>query len=175
MERLTERRDGWVMRNGCHWPCRTCHVAGCADISTIIERLAAYEDTGLMPEEVTALQASNQELKKEALRAIKHFEAQAQSNYKPFREAGELAVAALRTQADTPPNAPLTLEELLEMDGEPVWVEIPTGRVAEWCISKFDPLMNRVRFWCSGGGWFDGRNVGKSLFVYRRRPEEGTT
>lgn len=67
MERLTERRDGWVMRNGCHGPCRTCHVAGCADISTIIERLAAYEDTGLMPEEVTALQASNQELKKEAL------------------------------------------------------------------------------------------------------------
>ena len=30
-------------------------------------KLAAYEDTGLTPEEVTALQASNQELKKEAL------------------------------------------------------------------------------------------------------------
>lgn len=131
MERLTERRDGWVMRNGCHGPCRTCHVAGCADISTIIECLAAYEDTGLTPEEIMALI--------------------------PL------------------PKDPLTLEELLEMDGEPVWVEIPTGRVAEWCISKFDPLMNRVRFWCSGGGWFDGRNVGKSLFVYRRRPEEGTT
>ena len=32
-----------------------------------LDRLAAYEDTGLAPEEVTALQASNQELKKEAL------------------------------------------------------------------------------------------------------------
>ena len=32
-----------------------------------IDRLADYEDTGLTPEEVTALQASNQELKKEAL------------------------------------------------------------------------------------------------------------
>ena len=72
----------------------------------------------------------------------------------------------------SPPNALLTLEELREMDGEPVWVEIPINMVSEWCIAKFDPLMNRVRLWCSGGGWFDGRNVGKSLFVYRRKPKE---
>lgn len=70
------------------------------------------------------------------------------------------------------PNDPLTLEELREMDGKPVWVEIPTCIVAEWCISKVDPLMNRVRLWGAGGGWFDGRNVGKSLFAYRRKPEE---
>lgn len=30
--------------------------------------------------------------------AIKHFEAQAQCNYKPTREAAELAIVALRTQ-----------------------------------------------------------------------------
>lgn len=71
-----------------------------------------------------------------------------------------------------PPNDPLILEELREMDGEPVWVEIPINMVSEWCIAKFDPLMNRVRLWCSGGGWFDGRNVGKGLFVYRRKPKE---
>ena len=71
-----------------------------------------------------------------------------------------------------PSNDQLTLEELREMDGEPVWVEIPTNMVSEWCIAKFDPLMNRVRLWCSGGGWFDGRNVGKSLFVYRSKPKE---
>lgn len=41
------------------------------------------------------------------------------------------------------PNGPLTLEELREMDGEPVWVEIPEHRVKEWCIAKFDPLMGR--------------------------------
>lgn len=42
---------------------------GCEDcpIRKAIDRLAAYEDTGLAPEEVAALQASNQELKKEAL------------------------------------------------------------------------------------------------------------
>lgn len=72
-------------------------------------------------------------------------------------------------------NEPLAPEELREMDGEPVWVEIPEGRVAEWCIAKWDPLMGRIRLWGSGGGWFDGRNCGKSVFVYRRRPEEGKT
>lgn len=31
-----------------------------------------------------------------------------------------------------PPNDPLNMDELLEMDGEPVWVS--TGRLSEWCI-----------------------------------------
>lgn len=55
MERLTERFDGWVMRKGCHGPCRTCHRAECADIYPMIDRLAAYEDTGLEPEEIMGL------------------------------------------------------------------------------------------------------------------------
>ena len=42
-------------------------------------------------------------------------------------------------------NEPLTQEELRKMDGKPVWVEIPEGRVAEWCIAKWDPLMGRIR------------------------------
>ena len=53
MERLTERFYGWVMRKGCHGPCRTCTRAECADIYPMIDRLAAYEDTGLEPEEIT--------------------------------------------------------------------------------------------------------------------------
>lgn len=52
MERLTERFDGWVMRKWCHGPCRTCNRVECADIYTMIDHLAAYEDTGLEPEEV---------------------------------------------------------------------------------------------------------------------------
>lgn len=36
-------------------------------LDKVIDRLADYEDTGLTPEEVTALQASNLELKKEAM------------------------------------------------------------------------------------------------------------
>lgn len=52
MERLTERFDGWAMRKDCHGPCRTCDRCECADIYPMIDRLAAYEDTGLGPEEV---------------------------------------------------------------------------------------------------------------------------
>ena len=40
---------------------------GFSAIDVAVNQLADYEDTGLTPEEVTALQASNQELKKEAL------------------------------------------------------------------------------------------------------------
>ena len=40
---------------------------GFSAIDAAVNRLADYEDTGLAPEEVAALQASNQELKKEAL------------------------------------------------------------------------------------------------------------
>lgn len=101
--------------------------------------------------------------------------------YSKGRNAGlNIARSALHDTTSTPtivplPNAPLTLEELREMDGEPVWVEIPEDRVTEWCIAKWDPLMGRTRLWGSGGGWFDGRNCGKSVFIYRRRPEGGTT
>ena len=40
---------------------------GFSAIDDAVNRLADYEDTGLAPEEVTSLQVSNQELKKEAL------------------------------------------------------------------------------------------------------------
>ncbi len=89
-----------------------------------------------------------------------------------FQEALVLALAALRAQQEAEKNDPLTLEELRVMDGEPVWVEIPKQRVAEWCIAKWDVLTGRTRLWCAGGGWFDSRNCRKSLFVYRRKPKE---
>jgi len=41
-----------------------------------------------------------------------------------FDEAVEMAVFALRAQAEEEKNEPLTLEELREMDGEPVWVKV---------------------------------------------------
>lgn len=62
MERLTERFDGWVMRKGCHGPCRTCNGCECADIYPMIERLADYEDTGLGPEDIDALRKREQGL-----------------------------------------------------------------------------------------------------------------
>lgn len=61
MERLTRRMcGGWGVMPG-------YELNTARGMKAVVDRLAAYEETGLTPEEVAALQASNQELKKEAL------------------------------------------------------------------------------------------------------------
>lgn len=62
MERLTERdKNGTAMAVCCGSECEynyCCEASGfseCRGIDDIIDRLAAYEDTGLEPEEITAL------------------------------------------------------------------------------------------------------------------------
>lgn len=75
--------------------------------------------------------------------------------------------AALRADAP-PPNDPLTLEELREMDGEPVWDSILSvyGFVnvrsfnGKGCIRYVD-------------NWTNPRCLVPGRY-YRRRPEEGT-
>ena len=68
----------------------------------------------------------------------------------------------------TPPNEPLTLEQLREMDGEPVWVE--TGnQFSDW--GKVD--FNRRRIWPFGtaGEWWDFRYYGDWVpYAYPPRP-----
>lgn len=107
-----------------------------------------------------------------------------------LREAGMVFALRMVDAAPTiapPPNAPLTLEELREMDGEPVWV-CRKGHVESgwWCfLAKFfddgDP-----------GGWVsdDGcisvkglyhvgylpyKGCGNAWLAYRRKLEEGAT
>ena len=67
-----------------------------------------------------------------------------------------------------PPNLPLTLEQLREMDGEPVWICHPLDkRSGAWALVdlKFD--MCRV----AGGGITVFENLGKTWLAYRHRPE----
>lgn len=63
MERLTRKKRHKVCDGGKH---PTKYTSG-HTFQEVVARLAAYEDTGLEPEEVVALQASNREIKKEAL------------------------------------------------------------------------------------------------------------
>lgn len=50
MERLTKRlEDGQVVFHECHGTCGTCDGATCYCIGTMVDRLAAYEDTGMEP------------------------------------------------------------------------------------------------------------------------------
>lgn len=80
--------------------------------------------------------------------------------------------AALRADAP-PPNAPLTMEELREMDGQPVYLAIDH----KWYVVN-------LNYWGPGGNrelcgvdmWGNGTSLSllAECGLYRRKPEEGT-
>ena len=65
---------------------------------------------------------------------------------------------------------PLTLEEMREMDGEPVWVQSPgVPEYGRWAIVEGvgeNCLFLRDDFTC--------HDYGKTWLAYRQKPEEGT-
>lgn len=71
-----------------------------------------------------------------------------------------------------PPNDPLTLEELREMDGEPVYIGF--GDCGEWAIIR---LEGDKIFLLHKNGIYGPVKIAFecSLNIYRRKPEEGTT
>lgn len=77
--------------------------------------------------------------------------------WEQINEAIDMAISAL-----SPPNEPLTLEELREMDGEPVWLDVADG---VWALVDTDDDC----VWLDRGGSIDiYKLTGK---VYRRPPE----
>lgn len=69
------------------------------------------------------------------------------------------------------PNEPLTLEELREMDGQPVWVEdvkhwalIDIGKGGQWDGVPF-------AIWAENGVRFCYNVIDRNLICYRRPPE----
>lgn len=80
-----------------------------------------------------------------------------------------------------PPNDTLTLEELREMDGEPVWVTPAKegGKILKrWmlleCFSE-DIDLFLFRPSCGIAQGYTGAGYGKIWLAYRRKLEEGTT
>ena len=65
-------------------------------------------------------------------------------------------------------DIPLTLEELREMDGEPVWVCEPNGTNGVWGLVDLEYQMVRLH----GGGLAIWENNDKSWLAYRRKPGE---
>lgn len=82
------------------------------------------------------------------------------------------ALALLRTHPEAQPNEPLTLEELQDMAGLPVWVESPgvdrkiSGR---WIIVEGAIPEDEVLF-CNGD--FNCWDYGRVWLAYRRPPKE---
>ena len=81
----------------------------------------------------------------------------------------------------TQPNEPLTLEELREMDEEPVWVKQLKGLSVcdtDWAVVEFrlqpDVKHDKIRVWWPGSEDEDTPSeddYGKTWLAYRRPPE----
>lgn len=81
----------------------------------------------------------------------------------------------------TQPNEPLTLEQLRQMDGEPVWVKQLKGlsvRDTDWAVVEFrlapDVKHDKIRVWWPGSEDEDTPSeddYGKTWLAYRRPPE----
>lgn len=107
--------------------------------------------------------------REEAIRRIKdHIKVHHIGEYPHIRiaEALNMAIAALRAQQEAEKNEPLTLEELREMEGEPVWLNIAGG---VWGLVDTDDDV----VWLDRGGSIDIRLLaGKA---YRHKPKEDAT
>ena len=92
-------------------------------------------------------------------------------------DAVDMAISALRQQGvtdkDVGKNEPLTPDELLKMDGEPVWVEFQDGSGGCWGlvhITTFNYIIFANGLFCTVGNPY----YGKTWLAYRQKPEEGT-
>ena len=83
-----------------------------------------------------------------------------------LKEALDMAIAPLPQ-----PNEPLTLEQLREMDGEPVWVQTPgIPKYGRWVIvAGVDTEDGQRTLYCQGD--YTCRNYGRDWLAYRRPPE----
>lgn len=71
----------------------------------------------------------------------------------------------------TPPNEPLTLDELREMDGEPVWGKsLITDKPGEWFILRVVEMSKTWFIACAGAeqGFGDKDTYGKTWLAYHR-------
>ena len=75
----------------------------------------------------------------------------------------------------TQPNEPLTLEQLREMDGKPVWVETGEVSIGEQIIGRWHILHSTsdlcVNF-MGGGNGYALSQYGKTWLAYRNKPEQ---
>ena len=95
------------------------------------------------------------------------------SRYTILREALDMAISALRQQETvTNRNEPLTLDELRQMDGEPVYCVEITGR-EEWLFRRDGGFADMYGEFTSDD-FMSWDNYGKLWWCYRQKPEEGT-
>lgn len=99
--------------------------------------------------------------------AIKHFEPYLDNECytDKHRQAVKMAIDALREQEDHAHPEPLTVEELCQMEGEPVWVQNLKVGKAFWMLAYKDCVSHR---W----GYLRYLDYGEAWVAYRTKWEE---
>lgn len=95
---------------------------------------------------------------------------------KGIRQAIALIKAHLRDQ----PNDPMTMKQLQEMDGEPVWIEADKwhikgkwGLVSVWAGPTGGKFTVYVFDTKTGPTLYPNQEYGRCWLAYRRKPEDG--
>lgn len=84
------------------------------------------------------------------------------------------AVQRLETLTKSKANDPLSLEELLEMDGEPVWVVFNDYPLGCWALVRLwsEPPHNIFLTFKSCVEYFADDMMRNGVKIYRQKPEE---
>ena len=113
-------------------------------------------------------------------KAISWFENRMKNTTMPgARAMFSMALSALREQQERENPKPLTLDELRQMDGEPVWLHTFSSvqkktNISQWAI--LESIGNSNAVFLKGGcnsritKWFC--NYGTTWLVYRHKPKE---
>ena len=153
MERLTEKHylgtDHYMKCSG------NCNVdmdcIDCPSFDCLVERLAAYEDTGLTPEEVTALQKDWSDL------------------CTTIGEYGGLDRVKELAEADK--DGRVVVLPCKVGDGLWTFCSYPVKQVYSFTVTDISTLNGRTMLNTSRCGVIDARDVGKTVFLTREEAE----
>lgn len=98
------------------------------------------------------------------------FSKTARKRHRKSAEMLQKAIALLKTHPDAKPNEPLTLEEMREMDGKPVFTSGIFDYDCGWRVIKQVIKDSYVEF--TDGWHFDLDGYGENWIAYRRPPKE---
>lgn len=89
-----------------------------------------------------------------------------------WEEVLQMAIASLRAQEEVEKNEPLALEELRQMDREPVWVEYSNG-ARQWHIVRdyLEYADQDIIRW-KDRGLEPVQDYGKTWIAYRHKPKD---
>ena len=143
MERLTYFKDGY-------WRVNFSGVQYQADF---VDRLAAYEDTGLTPE-----------------RCAEFARADAEGRYIVMRDAEQEGVARLRELAEADKDGRVVV--LPCKVGDTVYFAL-LGRIIEKQVFSIVSFSNSTRIYCGGTSeYFRPEDIGKTFFLARAEAEK---